>query len=127
MKKICFIVFGLLIQQVNAALECEVKQGYVAGLYIDKELTKLGKLYQVAVPGKPFTYFQIAKNVPDNVNGKSVMFGNGFFSSNYKQQGQVSIETFVASYFVDASQWQCQKIKNDDMLDKNLKEQVRMY
>jgi hypothetical protein len=127
MKKIFLIILGLLIQNVHASLECEVIQGGSAGLYIDKELTKLGKLYQVAIPGKPFTYFQVAKNVPDNINGKSVMFGNGFLSSNYKQPGQVSIETYVASYFIDASQWQCQKIKNEEMLDKNLKEQARMY
>lgn len=126
-KLIGLISLSLFIQNSYASLECQVRPGTNAGLYTDKELTKLGKLYQVAVTGKPFTYLQVANNAPENVNGKQVLFGNGFLSSNYRQKGQVSMETYVASYYIDASQWQCFQITPQEILNKNIKEQARMF
>jgi hypothetical protein len=128
MKKIVISMALLMMtSSTYAALECQVKPGVNSGLFIDKQLTQYGKLYQVAVMGNPFTYIQVANNSPEFVNGRFVMFGNGFYSSNYLQRGQVSMEKFIASYYVDASLWQCRNIRADEMLDRNIKEQARAY
>lgn len=85
----------------TSSLECQVRPGVTANLYTDKELTKIGKKFQTATSSGPFSYLQIDKGMTQTVQGVQVMFGNGFNASNDGYQ------IYVASYWIDSSQWIC--------------------
>ena len=85
----------------TSSIECQVRPGVTAYLYTDKELTKLGKKFQTATSSGPFSYMQIDKGMTQIYKGVQVMFGNGFNALNDGYQG------YVASYWLDASQWVC--------------------